>query len=131
LEENLQTLQIAIEGGFQKFASSVHKFTSFMDLTTDHFQNLGATHSRQITNAHKNQRQTNAAITLVLNLILSHSEYMDASSLIFQFQTQLQQLIAGQLPRDFITNDYISPMRGGGTPEGGSIWQMQWHVILL
>jgi hypothetical protein len=46
LEENLQTLKIATEAGFQKFASSVQKFTSFIDFTTDSLKNLGATSSR-------------------------------------------------------------------------------------
>jgi hypothetical protein len=45
LEENLQTLQIATEAGFQKFASSVQKFTSFMD---HNLQNLRATLSRRL-----------------------------------------------------------------------------------
>jgi hypothetical protein len=107
LEENLQTLQIATEAGFQKFASSVQKFTSFMDLTTDSLQNLGATLSRQVAHAHKNQRLTNAAITFLLNLILSQSEYVDASSQILQFETQLRQLIAGQLPRNLITPEML------------------------
>jgi lipase chaperone LimK len=89
---------------FKTSQAHIQKFSSFMDLTTDHFQNLGATLSRQVTiHVHKNQRQTNAAITFLLNLILSYSEYVDASSLILQFQTQLQQSIAGQLPRDLIT----------------------------
>jgi dsRNA-specific ribonuclease len=107
LEENLLTLQIATEAGFQKFASTVDKFSSFVNLTTDHSQNLGAALFRQVTNAHRYQRQMNAAITFLLKLILSHSEYVDASSLILQFQTQLQHLIAGQLPRDFITPEML------------------------
>jgi hypothetical protein len=78
-----------------------------MDLTTDSLQNLGATLSRQIAHAHKNQRLTNAAITFLLNLILSQSEYVDASSQILQFKTQLRQLIAGQLPRTLITPEML------------------------
>lgn len=68
-----------------------------MNVTTEHFQNLGATHAKQATNVHKTQRHVNAAITFLFNLILAETEYVDAAFLLHQFEDQLRQLIAGQL----------------------------------
>jgi hypothetical protein len=111
LQDNIANLQTATEISLRSFATTTEKYSSFMNLTTEHLQNLGATLLKQTTNTHKHLRHGNAAITFLFGLILAQSEYSDASLLLHKFELQLRQLLAGQLPRGLITPHMLENVR--------------------
>jgi hypothetical protein len=112
LQDNIMNLQTATEISLRSFANIAEKYSSFMNLSNEHLQNLGAALMKQTANTHKNLRNVNAAITFLFSLILGHSDYTDTAFLLHHFEHQLKKLIAGQLPRDLITPQMLENVRG-------------------
>jgi hypothetical protein len=104
-------LQTAIEMSLRSFANIAEKYSSFMNLSNEHLQNLGAALMKQTANTHKNLRKINAAIIFLFSLILGHSDYADTAFLLHHLETQLQQFLAGRLPRDLITSQMLQEVR--------------------
>jgi hypothetical protein len=112
LQDNIMNLQTATEISLRSFANIAEKYSSFMSLSNEHLQNLGAALMNQTANTHKNLRNVNAPITFLFSLILGHSDNTDTAFLLHHFENQLQQLIAGRLPRDLITSQMLQEVRG-------------------
>jgi hypothetical protein len=112
LQENIMNLQSATEISLRSFANIAEKYSSFMNLSNEHLQNLGAALMKQTASTHKSLRNVNAAITFLFNLILTHSDYTDTAFLLHHFETQLRKLIDGRLPRDLITPKMLQEARG-------------------
>jgi hypothetical protein len=83
-------LQTATEISLRSFANIAEKYSSFMNLSNEHLQNLGAALMKQTANTHKNLRNINAAITFLFSLILGHSDYTDTAFLLHHFEHQLK-----------------------------------------
>jgi hypothetical protein len=115
LQDNIMNLQTATEISLRSFANIAEKYSSFMNLPNEHFQNLGAALTKQTANTHKNLRNINAAITFLFSLILGHSDYADTAFLLHHLEHQLQELLAGRLPRDLITPQMLADVRGNIT----------------
>jgi hypothetical protein len=108
-------LQSATEISLRSFANIAEKYSSFMNLSDQHLQNLGAALTKQTANTHRNIRNINAAITFLFSLILGHSDYTDAALLLHHLEHQIKELLAGRLPRDLITPQMLADVRGNIT----------------
>jgi hypothetical protein len=75
LQENIMNLQSATEISLRSFANIAEKYSSFMNLSNEHLQNLGAAPMKQTASTHKSLRNVNAALTFLFNLIVAHSDY--------------------------------------------------------
>jgi hypothetical protein len=82
LQDNIMNLQTATEISLRSFANIAEKYSSFMNLSNEHLQRLGAALIKQTANTHKNLRNVNAAITFLFSLILGHSDYTDTAFLL-------------------------------------------------
>jgi hypothetical protein len=112
LEDNIRNLQSATEVSLRSFANLAEKYSSFMNLSNEHLQQLATTLTKQTANTHKSLRNVNAAITFLFNLILAHSDYTDTAFLLHHLETQLRKLIDGRLPRDLISPAMLQEVRG-------------------
>jgi hypothetical protein len=101
-------MQAATQLGFERFALTADKFHSFAHLTNQHLQELNAAVTSQATFAYRSQRHTNAAITYLLHLIMQLTQYTDGAQNLLSLETQIQQLIKGQLPRSLISVETIA-----------------------
>jgi hypothetical protein len=108
LNENIQQLQAATQLGFEQFSLTADKFHSFAHLTNQHLQELNAAVSSQATFSYRNQRHTNAAITYLLHLIMQLTQYTDAAQNLLSLETQIHQLVQGQLQRSLISVEIIA-----------------------
>jgi hypothetical protein len=108
LNDNIQQLQAATQLGFERFALTADKFHSFAHLTTQHLQELNDAVSSQATFSYRSQRHTNAAITYLLHLIMQLTQYTDGAQNLLSLETQIHQLIKGQLPRSLISVETIA-----------------------
>jgi hypothetical protein len=111
LEDNIRNLQSATEVSLRSFAQLADKYSSFMNLSNEHLQQLATVLAKQTANSHKNLRNVNAAITFLFNLILAHSDYVDTAFLLHHFETQIRELLDGRLPRDLIPPAMLQEVR--------------------
>jgi hypothetical protein len=115
LQQNIENLQSATQISLRSFAHIAEKYSSFMNLSDQHLQNLAAALTKQTANTHRNLRNINAAITFLFSLILGHSDYTDAALLLHHFEHQIGELLAGRLPRDLITPRMLADVQGNIT----------------
>jgi hypothetical protein len=126
LNENIQQLQAATQLGFERFALTADKFHSFAHLTNQHLQELNDVVTSQATFAYRSQRHTNAAITYLLHLIMQLTQYTDGAQNLLSLETQIHQLIKGQLPRSLISVETIAAILTNNTDH-----LQQYHVPLF
>jgi hypothetical protein len=126
LNENIQQLQAATQLGFERFALTADKFHSYAHLTNQHLQELNDVVTSQATFAYRSQRHTNAAITYLLHLIMQLAQYTDGAQNLLSLETQIQQLIKGQLPRSLISVETIAAILTNITDH-----LQQYHVPLF
>jgi hypothetical protein len=67
LEDNIRNLQSATEVSLRSFANLADKYSSFMNLSNEHLQQLATALTKQSANTHKSLRNVNAAITFLFN----------------------------------------------------------------
>jgi hypothetical protein len=94
--------------GFEQFALTADKFHSFAHLTNQHLQELNAAVSSQAAISYRNQRHSNAAITYLLHLIMQLTQYTDDAQNLLNLESQIRQLIEGQLPRSLISVETVA-----------------------
>jgi hypothetical protein len=112
LRQNIENLQSATQISLRSFAHIAEKYSSFMNLSDQHLQNLAAALTKQTANTHRNLRNINAAITFLFSLILGHSDYTNAALLLHHLEYQIKELLAGRLPRDLITPRMLADVEG-------------------
>jgi hypothetical protein len=111
LEDNIRNLQAATETSLRSFAQLADKYSSFMNLSNGHLEQLASALTKQTVNSHKNLRNVNAAITFLFNLILAHSDHTDTAFLLNHLENQLRQLLDGRLPKDLISPILLQQVR--------------------